>query len=230
MVVALEIPEDFSMLVIGSDPSFADLMPEIFRDLPVKVIVAPDADSGLHIVKQRRPRMVFLDLQLNGTQSFHLLEQIVHFDPRIEVILLSQDNSPGTAVEAIQKGAAEYLVKPIVASALRDRVEQSIQFAQRKQQTHRVDAELLSFFHFHGMVGRSPRLLDVFNMIKRIAPHFRTVLISGPSGTGKELAARALHDLSPNRKGPFLVSNCASVPEALAESEWFGYAKGAFTG
>ena len=90
--------------------------------------------------------------------------------------------------------------------------------------------ELLSSFSFHGLVGRSPAMLEVFNRMSRIAPHFRSVLITGPSGTGKELVARSLHELSPARKGPFIVCNCAGIPEALAESEMFGYMKGAFTG
>ena len=230
MVLVLEPPEDFSVLLIDDEPSFVELMQQVFHDMPVNVMVAENAQTGWRLVKQHRPRLVLLDLNLRDVHGLDLLEEIVQFDPRIEVILFSGDPSPSIAVEAVQKGAADYLVKPIATAALRNRVERSIQFAQKNKQTYSVDAELLSSFQFHGLVGRSPRLLDLFNMMRRIAPHFRTVLLSGPSGTGKELVARALHDLSPNRKGAFVVCNCAGLPESLAESELFGYASGAFTG
>jgi transcriptional regulator with PAS, ATPase and Fis domain len=99
-----------------------------------------------------------------------------------------------------------------------------------KSETFKLEGELISSFKFQGMVARSPWMLDLFSKMRRIAPHFRTVLVTGPSGTGKELVARALHNMSPAASQTFVVCNCAGVPESLAESEWFGYVKGAFTG
>jgi DNA-binding NtrC family response regulator len=159
-----------------------------------------------------------------------LLARIAAFDQGVEVILLSGEYSPSLAIEAIQKGAAEFLVKPVDVSELRARVARALKSADKKRRTSELDARLRASFSFHGMVGRSPRMLDVFNKITRIAPHFTTVLLTGQSGTGKELVARALHDLSPLSKGPFVACNCAALPEPLAESQFFGFRKGTFTG
>jgi DNA-binding NtrC family response regulator len=230
MVIALEPKESFSVVVIDDEPAILQLMQDIFNDLPVRVSSTPDPEKGLEIIKREQPRLVFLDLNLPGARGTEILERIVRIDPRIEVVLITGDYSPSSAVEAIQKGAADYLTKPLSIAKLRGKVEQAIEAAQRHRQTLELDAELLSSFKFQGMVGRSPYMLDVFNKLGRIAPHFRSVLVAGPSGSGKELVARALHELSPVRKGPFVVCNCASIPESLAESEMFGYVRGSFTG
>ena len=230
MTIALELPASFPMLVIEDREYVEDLMPEIFADMPVTVAAAHDAETGLRLFQQHHPRLVILGLDLSASNGMDLLKQISSLDPGVEIIVLSDDYSPTLALESIQKGAAELLVKPVEIEQLRDRVARSLGAAKQKRRTRELDAQLLSSFTFHGMVGRSPRMLDLFNKISRIAPHFGTVLVSGPSGTGKELVSRALHQLSPLRKGPFVVCNCAALPESLAESELFGFQKGAFTG
>jgi DNA-binding NtrC family response regulator len=154
----------------------------------------------------------------------------VEFDPGIEVILMTAHYSTESAVEAIKKGASDYLNKPISIALLRDRVDKLIEEARHRQRTHELDNELLTASQFEGMVGRSPVMWDLFARIRRVAPHFRTVLLTGATGTGKELAARALHQLSPVSAGRYVVCNCSAVVETLFESELFGYVKGAFTG
>lgn len=218
------------MLVVDDEEHVVDLMPEIFADMPVNVLVAQDAEKGWELFRQSRPQLVFLDLRLRGSNGMDLLARMAAFDQAVEVILLSGEYSPALAIEAIQKGAAEFLVKPVDVVELRQRVARALESAEKKRRTGEIDAELRASFSFQGMVGRSPRMLDVFNKIARIAPHFRNVLLSGPSGTGKELVARALHDLSPASKGPFIACNCAALPESLAESQFFGFHKGTFTG
>lgn len=230
MVITLESQTVLSMLVIGDQSHLDDLSPEIFADMPIKVVATHDAVGGLRLFREHRPHLVLLGLHLENANGMELLNQMVTIDSGVEIIVLSDEYSSGLAIEAIQKGAAEFLVKPVEIKELRDRVARSIGAANSKRHTRELEAELLSSFCFQGMVGRSPRMLDLFNRISRIAPHFRTVLVSGPSGTGKELVARALHDLSPERKGPFVVCNCAALPESLAESQLFGFQKGAFTG
>jgi len=132
-------------------------------------------------------------------------------------------------VEAIRKGAADYLNKPISPSVLRERVGPLIDTALRRQHILNVDSELLRTAQFEGMVGRSPQMWEVYSRVRRVAPHFRAVLITGATGTGKDLVARALHHLSP-AKGKFVVLNCSAVVETLFESELFGHVRGAFTG
>ncbi|HEU5234795.1 MAG TPA: sigma-54 dependent transcriptional regulator [Terriglobales bacterium] len=230
MTIALEPPPSFSMLVIEDREYVEKLMPEIFADMPITVAAAQDAETGLRLFQQHHPSLVILGLDLIASNGMDLLQQISALDPGVEIIVLSEEYSPTLALESIQKGAAELLLKPVEIEQLRNRVARSLGAAKQKRHTRKLDAQLLSSFTFQGMVGRSPRMLDLFNKISRIAPHFGTVLVSGPSGTGKELVARALHHLSPVRKGPFIVCNCAALPESLAESELFGFQKGTFTG
>src|SRR5208282_1721481 len=123
-----------------------------------------------------------------------------------------------------------YLNKPLEVEKLRSRIASLVQEAERRQMTLRLDQKLVDAFQFEGMIGRSPLMMEVFAKIRRIAPHFRTALVTGATGTGKELAALALHRLSPAARGQFVVCNCSTLVESLIESELFGYVRGAFTG
>src|SRR6185312_4552371 len=230
MALTFEAHECFPVLVVDDEEHVVDVMPEIFADMPVQILVAQNAEAGWELFRKHCPRLVFLDVKLGDTNGMDLLARIAAFDQGAEVILLSGDYSPDIAIEAIQKGAAEFLLKPADVSELRSRVARALDVADKKRRTGELDAQLRASFSFQGMVGRSPGMLDVFNKLTRIAPHFRTVLLTGPSGTGKELVARALHDLSPLKSGPFIACNCAALPESLAESQFFGFRKGTFTG
>jgi DNA-binding NtrC family response regulator len=144
--------------------------------------------------------------------------------------LITAHYSTDSAVEAIQKGACDYLTKPLEVEKLRSRIASLMLEAARRQMTLRLDQRLVDAFQFEGMVGRSPLMMEVFAKIRRVAPHFRTVLVTGATGTGKELAALALHRLSPASRGQFVVCNCSTLVENLVESQLFGYVRGAFTG
>ncbi len=162
--------------------------------------------------------------------GMEVMERILEIDPGIDVILMTAHYSTESAVEAIQKGACDYLNKPLPLDRLRERADRLVLESQRRDKARRLDEELLETCRFEGIIGRSPLMLDVFARIGRVAPHFRTVLITGASGTGKELAARTLHRLSPVASGPMVVLNCAAIPENLVESELFGHVRGSFTG
>ena len=230
MVITLESPPQLSMLVIDDDELVHDAVRDALGDMPVSIAAAREREHGFELVRTQQPRLILLDPNVPNAQDSDLLGRIVLQDPRSEIILMSEDYSPAAAVDAILKGAADYLTKPLSMRLLRARVGQVIEASRRNLQTLELDAELLSSFSFQGLVGRSPALLEIFSRMSRIAPHFRSVLITGPSGSGKELVAHAMHTLSPVQQGPFIVCNCAGIPEALAESEMFGYVKGAFTG
>jgi DNA-binding NtrC family response regulator len=138
--------------------------------------------------------------------------------------------SAESAVEAIQKGATDYMTKPLSIAKLRNRISQLITELQAHQHSYELDLALIKAFEFEGMVGRSPLMLEMFRKIQRIAPHYRTALITGDTGTGKELVAKALHHLSTVAAGPFVACNSSAIVETLFETELFGYVKGAFTG
>jgi DNA-binding NtrC family response regulator len=158
-----------------------------------------------------------------------LLERIVQIDPATDVILMTAHYTTESAVEAIKKGACDYLNKPFTREQLRTRLAPFIDEAKRRQRAQQLDEEMLEACRFEGIVGRSPIMHEVFARIRRAAPYFRTILITGATGTGKELVAHAIHRLSPAAHGPFKVCNCAAIPESLVESELFGHVRGAFT-
>ena len=186
--------------------------------------------SGLQAVERFRPRVVLLDLVIPGADGLSALDDILRFSPETGVILVTGNYSTDSAVEAIRKGASDYLTKPVSVSLLRERVGKLIEAERRRVRVNRLSAELMETCQFQGMVGSSPLMLEVFDRIRRAAPHFRTALVTGPTGTGKELVARALHSLSPVRSKTLAVSNCSAIVETLFESELFGHVKGAFTG
>ena len=222
MSLVLEPPHTIALLVIDDEPYVTELIPEIFSDLPINVVMASDAKTGIRMLVEHHPRVVILDLHLRDTSGMKVLEQIAEFDPHIEVILLSGDYSSSLAIEAIEKGAADFLSKPIPVAELRARVERSLEAADKNRSTSELDAELAASFRFQGMVGRSPSMLELFSKVSRVAPHFRTALISGAPGTGKKTIGRALHKLSPAHDGPFLVVDCGALRESRGERELFG--------
>ena len=223
-------PKPLSLLAIDDNGANLDLIRETLSGQDVTVITAQDPEQGFEVFLKKRPRIVLLDLVMPKIGGIELLERIMAADPAAEVILLTSHYSTESAVEAIQKGASDYWTKPLDVDKLRARITALLGDAATRRNALRLDREVLSASQFEGMVGHSPLMLDVFARIRRVAPHFRTVLVTGATGTGKELAAHALHRLSPASGGKFAVCNCSALVENLLESELFGHVRGAFTG
>src|SRR3984885_184472 len=218
------------LLVIDDEAQSLELIKDALSNAGVEILTVGDPKIGLETFKRVRPQIVLLDLIMPGIRGLELLEWILAADPGAEVILMTGQYSTESAVEAIQKGACDYLDKPLNMERLRRRISELLSEAQVRSRTQELEHELLDACQFAGIVGRSALMLDVFAKLRRIAPHFRTVLVTGPTGTGKELVARALHRLSPVGSGPFAVCNCSAIVETLVESELFGHVRGAFTG
>ena len=218
------------LVAIDDTPQSLELITEALSQEGLEIFTATDPEDGLDIVFHEHPQIVLLDLVMPKMSGMDVLERIVEFDPSIEVILMTAHYSTESAVEAIKKGASDYLNKPVSIAQLRDRIRKLMEEARQRQRALAVDSELLSTCQFEDMVGRSPVMWEMFARIRRVAPHFRTALVTGATGTGKELVARALHRLSPVSGGRYVVCNCSAVVETLFESELFGYVKGAFTG
>src|SRR5258708_4087721 len=217
------------LVVIDDDPANIKFVRFILANEGLEIHAAANPKSGLELIHQLRPQIALLDLVMPGVQGMELLQKIVEFDPGIDVILMTGYYSTESAVEAIQKGAADYFTKPFSPEKLRQRIALIVDEAKRRQRSSTLENELLENFQFEGIIGRSPLMLDLFSKIRRVAPHFRSVLVTGPTGAGKELVAKALHQLSGSEKR-FVAVNCSSITESLAESELFGHVKGAFTG
>jgi len=218
------------VVAIDDDEQHLKFIARVLSRENVKVYTSTSPQEGLEQVYKERPNLVVVDLVMPGMSGLEALARIVEFDPAIEVVLLTGQYSTESAVEAIQKGAADYLTKPVNVEKLEKRVEALLLELHKGQRCLQLEHELLENSQFASMVGHSAAMLEVFHRIRRVAPHFRTVLLTGETGVGKELAAQALHRLSPACSGPFVTCNCSAVVETLAESELFGHVKGAFTG
>ena len=218
------------VLAVDDDPSTLELVDAALGGESVEVLTALTAEDGLAIARKSHPDVAIIDLVLPGCSGLDMLDEILAIVPQCDVVLLTGHYSTESAVEAIQRGAADYLTKPISMRALRAKIGEYLEEARRRIRATELERAAAEANSFQGIIGRSPAMVDVFARIRRIAPHFRTSIVLGETGTGKELVARAIHNLSPVAKGPFVVCNCSAVVESLFESELFGHVKGAFTG
>ncbi len=185
--------------------------------------------AALELFATKHPRIVLVDLE-SSAETLETLKSVLDIDPGAEVIVASRDTSPEFAMAAIRGGACAVEIGKRDTGKIVAVVKSLLDLAQERRQVAELDRQLVEVSQFQGMVSRSPIMWEVFSNVRRIAPHFQTVLITGETGTGKELVARALHDLSPNVSQPFAVCNCSALVESLLETELFGHVKGAFTG
>ena len=218
------------VVVIDDDEQHLKFIAVALSQGNVAISTSGNPYDGLELVRKEHPHLVLTDLMMPGMSGMELLERVLELDAGTDVVLLTGQYSTESAVEAIQKGAADYMTKPVDVEKLQQRVESLLLEVRKGQRCLELENELLENSQFAAMVGHSPAMLEVFHRIRRVAPHFRTVLVTGETGVGKELAAQALHQLSPVASGPFVTCNCSAVVETLAESELFGHVKGAFTG
>jgi DNA-binding NtrC family response regulator len=219
-----------TLVIIDDNEGSLELLSTALERDGLHIVTVSDPEQGLDAVFREHPDLVLTDLVMPGLSGLDVLDRVVEFDPAIDVIVMTAHYTTESAVEAIRRGAADYLNKPISISSLRERISKLIDEARARKRAAQVDDEVMESARFHEMIGRSPAMWEMFSRIRRIGPHFRTVLVTGETGTGKELTARALHDLSPARTGRFVVLNCSAVVETLFESELFGHVRGAFTG
>jgi DNA-binding NtrC family response regulator len=219
-----------SLLILDDNAGSLELLSSALAQPDLEILTASDPEEGLDLVYGRHPQIVLTDLIMPRLSGLEVLERIMEFDTSIDVILMTAHYSTESAVEAIKKGACDYLNKPISIAALRERVGKLIESARKRQHALQLEDELLSTSEFEGIIGNSPLMWDLFSRIRRVAPHYRSVLVTGETGTGKDLVAQALHRLSPAAVGRYVVLNCSAVVETLFESELFGHVKGSFTG
>ena len=218
------------LLVVDDEKTICEIVARQARICGFDVAVCGDGRQALEYMATYSADLALIDLRMPHVGGLEVLRTIRQHDPSCEVILMSGAGSIHDAVEAIKLGARDYLQKPFELSALKHLLEDAkIQLQQRKQ-VLALQHQLVQELDFSGMVGRSAPMQELFGMIRRLAPHVRTVLVTGENGTGKELVARALHARSPRSNREFLTVSCSGVGEALAESDLLGHIRGAFPG
>jgi two-component system, NtrC family, response regulator AtoC len=217
------------VLVVEDDDGLRELLRNELDDAGYRLATAADAGQARTMIARERPDLVVSDLRLPGDSGRDLLDHCRALEAPPAFIMITAFGTVEQAVEALKAGADDFLTKPLRLDHLRLAAARVLEARQLRSQLSRFRS-LLADSDFHGMVGRSAPMRKLFDAIRQVAPVNGPVIISGESGAGKELVARALHAESPRRERPFVPLNCAAMPPELMESELFGHAKGAFTG
>jgi DNA-binding NtrC family response regulator len=218
------------LLIVDDDDDLRQLLANRFAKLGWKVTQAASGEDALSHLARLRFDVAVLDLNLPGISGIDLLAQLKEEQPEVEALLLTAHSSIASAVEAMRRGAYDYLTKPFQMAELEVHIQKAFEKVQLVRREQQWERQLAFESPRYRLVGNSPAIQKVLQLIERVAPTEATVLIRGPSGTGKELVARALHANSLRRDRPLVTINCAALQETLLESELFGHEKGSFTG
>jgi two-component system, NtrC family, response regulator HydG len=218
------------LLVVDDEPDVITFVDRFSRQLGFDVSSCRNGQEALDRLSSLKPHAVVVDIGMPDVDGFDVLRGIHSAYPGCDVILMTGNPSVETAIEAIKLGALDYLGKPLELERLHSVLTTVLESLRRRERLLRQDAEIAQKFEFYGMVGRSAVMQQLFDNVRRLAPHVHTVLVTGETGTGKELVARALHALSPRSTRRFVTLNCSAVVDTLFESELFGHVRGAFTG
>jgi len=218
------------VLVVDDEDIVRESLRDWLSDVGYKVDVADSGEEALRIIKQKKNKIMLADLVMPGMDGIELMKKAREIVPSISTVIITAHGSIQTAITAIREGAYDYIEKPFCPEKVEhlvknlvehhDLIEKNISLRQRIKDRH----------HFEGITAKSPKMLKIIELVKTVAPTSATVLITGETGTGKEVVARAIHHQSQRRNKPFIATSCAALPESLLESELFGHEKGSFTG
>lgn len=216
--------------VLDDEPDVVELTSMKLTQLGFPAMGTTNPEDALGQVRAGACRVVLVDMKMPRMDGFTFLEKSLQMDPNIAVILVTGFYSVDSAIEAIRRGAQDFLCKPLDEERLVKALDELAEVSTRRSQIRALDEQLLSNFEFEGIVGRSPAMLEMLDLARKISRHYTNVLVTGPTGSGKELVARALHQMSPVTRQKFAVCNCSALVDTLLESQLFGHMRGSFTG
>lgn len=218
-----------TLLIVDDDEAIRRSLAISFRK-KFQILEAATGNEALEAVRETPIDIVLLDQRLPDADGTEVLREIKKLSPQVPVIMLTAYGTVKSSVKAMKLGAFDYIEKPYDIEEVKLTVANALKLRTLEEEVNQLRLELKEKYALSGIIGKSKAMQDVFRLIKDIAPLDITVLITGETGTGKELVARAIHYNSARANGPFVAVNCAAIPENLLESELFGYEKGAFTG
>jgi len=207
-----------------------EMLRETLTSLGYRCLGTSDPEEALTYISDGKCRIILCDLKMPGMSGLTFLDRALREDPGAYVILMTGSYSIESAIEAIKHGAYDYLPKPIDRQRLKKTIGDLAEQFDRLRRIHELEQRLVSDIEFHGIVSRSPSMVDVFEMARKISRHYINVLLAGPTGSGKELVAHAIHQMSPVASQRFAICNCSAIVDTLLESQLFGHVRGAFTG
>jgi DNA-binding NtrC family response regulator len=216
--------------ILDEDPAQLEVLSAVITEMGYEPIPTSDPAEALQLVKRGRCRLVLVDMHTPGMDGYEFLDQLSRSDPGVHVIVMTGEYTLESALEAIRGGAADFLPKPIDQVRLRKALDDVAALYDQRRRVKALEEQLLKDLEFHGIVGKSPVMLEVFDFARKVARHYTNVLLVGPTGTGKELVARAIHQISPVSQQKLAVCNCSAMVDTLLESQLFGHVRGAFTG
>ncbi|MBS1239032.1 MAG: two component system response regulator, sigma54-specific [Deltaproteobacteria bacterium] len=219
-----------TILIVDDEKNYLLVLSAVLEEEGYEVLTALSGLEALETQKSSDVDLVLTDMKMPGMDGIELLERIKAYDPDLPVIMMTAHGTVDKAVEAMQKGAYSYILKPFDNERLILYVKKAISVYQVVKENRRLRNAVESQYQFGKIIGKSKIMRDVFETIQKVAPSSATVLIEGESGTGKELVAKSIHFNSPRRDNPFVAVNCSALAEGLLESELFGHERGAFTG
>ena len=218
------------ILVVDDELSMREVLEMLFRKNGYRVTCADSGRAAIKLLKKRRFDLLLLDIRLGDIDGIEVLKTAKGNDADVIVIMISAHASAETAVDAMNAGAYDYVPKPFNNDELLSTIEKALDVKSLEKEKSQLDDALRDTLHFDRIVGNSPRMMHIYDLIRQVSQTDTSVLITGGSGTGKELIAHAIHEESDRRHDPFVVINCGGIPETLMESELFGHKKGSFTG
>jgi len=216
--------------VVDDDVAMVEMLCDTLTSCGYRCFGTTDPYEGLLYVGKGKGRIVLCDLKMPTMDGLSFLKQALHQDPGVYVILMTGFYSIDSAIEAIKRGAYDCLPKPFEHHRLKKTIDDLVEQFDRRRRIHDLEQRLISDLEFHGIVSRSPAMIDVFEMARKISRHYLNALLVGPAGSGKELVAHAIHQMSPVASQRFAICNCSAIVDTLLESQLFGHMRGAFTG
>ncbi|MDD5450871.1 MAG: sigma-54 dependent transcriptional regulator [Desulfovibrionales bacterium] len=219
-----------SILIVDDEKNYLIVLKELLSEENYEVVTAENAPQALEIFKESDFDLVLTDMKMPNMDGIELLENIRSVNSEIPVIVMTAYATVEKAVKAMKKGAFDYVTKPFQNEELKITVRKAIDLYKLKRENLNLRHEVSRKYQFGNIIGKSPAMLKLYEMIEKVADTKATVLITGETGTGKELVAKAVHYNSPRKNNAFVSVNCAAIPETLLESELFGHEKGSFTG
>ena len=216
--------------MVDDDANLGRFIIEVLTDAHLQAVLATGGAEAIRLLEQESFDLVITDLRMPGMSGIELIQWAHSYDPRVVLLAITAYGSIDTAVHAIRSGASDYLTKPFEPDTLLLAVDKCLHERAMQLEIERLRSEVDRRFGFEGLVAKSSVMRDIVNLAQRIADSPSTLLITGASGVGKEILARAIHQSSRRRNHPFVGINCAAIPDSLLESELFGHKRGSFTG
>ena len=219
-----------TILIVDDEKNYLVILEALLAPEGYEIITEDNVVSALRLVREADLDLVITDMRMPGMNGMELLEEAKKIDPELPVIMMTAYGTIEKAVEAMKKRAYDYITKPFRNEELKLTVKKALEFYRLKKENRLLSDALSDRYKYGNIIGKSQPMLKIYEMIGKVAPSKASVMITGPSGTGKELIAKAIHYNSPRKNRPFISINCGALTETLLESELFGHERGAFTG